>query len=122
MQKTYQKQTFFPAKLRCFQRKSVQKTDARYVYCLGGPHTEKELFLRANTAISDRKAHLVEGIVDAENISETDIFSGKTSMFPEKKHPENCSAVGVLPWWTAHRKRALFTSKYRHFGSKSAPG
>ena len=67
-------------------------------------------------------SHLVECIVDAENISETDIFSGKTSMFPEKKHPENCSAVGVLPWWTAHRKRALFTSKYRHFGSKSALG
>ena len=46
MQTTYQKQTLFPAKLRYFQKKSIQKTVARYVYCLGGPHTEKELILR----------------------------------------------------------------------------
>ena len=122
MQTTYQKQTFFLAKLRYFQRKSIQKTAARHVYCLDGPHTEKELILREKTAISDQKAHLVECIVDADNISETDIFSGKTSIFPEKKHSENRSTACVLPWRTAHRKRAHFTSKYRHFGSKSAPG
>jgi hypothetical protein len=84
---------FCGTKPRYFQRKSIQKTAARHEYCLGGPHIEKELILRANTAISDRKAHLVECIVDAENIPETDTFSGKTSIFPEKKHSENRSTA-----------------------------
>ena len=88
MQTTYQKQTFFLAKPRYFQRKSIQKTAARHVYCLGGPHTEKELIVREKTAISDKKAHMVECIVDADNISETDTFSGKTSTFPEQKRPD----------------------------------
>ena len=55
-------------------------------------------------------------------ISREDAFSGKTSMFPEEKHSENRSTACVLPWRTAHRKRAHFTRKNRHFGSKSAPG